>query len=178
MIVKCLLADLNIRIDVENDETAAFFDRFRYDFRCEPDALIFVTQEDIKEVRALITGISAEDAAKALVLRWLGDKLAAFGNIVVLGEKTKSSLKIGGENASVYILSENGELFSTPWSESDPSRLTINEIHAQGMTENTEKAWLNFMFLNTKAPKSQDNFGKYLSTLGKLYRNFKIKNGI
>ena len=183
MIVKCAIANQNIRIDVDNDSAAAFCDSFRYDFRCEPDVLIFVTLENIKEQRELIEGISADDAAKALVLKWLSDKLVQFGKVVVLGEKVcengKTVLRIGGDEASVYVLSEKNELFSTPWSESEPSRVLIDEIQIVGKTgELSESDWFKFMMLNTKVPQSQDNFGKYIGLIGNFYRNTKIKNGI
>lgn len=183
MIIKCAISNLNIRVDVDNESAASFFEGFRYDFRCEPDILIFVTQEDIKEQRNLIDGISASDAATSLILKWLSDKVVCFGRVVVLGEKIiengKTVLKLGGENASVYVLGEKRELYSTPWSEEETSRVVVDEIRTDIKSSPiSENDWFKFMMQNSKAPKSQDNFGKYIGLLGKLFRTVKITNGI
>lgn len=106
MINKLKLADLNVRIDTDSQNTENICGKYLYEFRSEPDVFVSVTLSDVKKLKEKRRGQSDSEAENELVLKGLAGKLAQLSAVII----NCSSIN---ENGIAYIQTEgktaNGE---------------------------------------------------------------------
>ena len=143
MIIKTSIADINTKIDTDCKKLIRTTDAFRYDFRCEPDITVKITDLELKTFCAKYTGYSQENAKFRLSAERFFECMSEFDGFALKG----TSLKIGSnayvvtaaseeerdeyieeitasgqakviDDAYALIRSERGRFFvySTPWS--------------------------------------------------------------
>ncbi len=59
---KCKIAGLNVSVDTQSKQFLARSEKYAFDFRCEPDISINVTQNDIKACQKRYPALSVESA--------------------------------------------------------------------------------------------------------------------
>jgi len=186
MIIKESIAGLNVRIDIDMEMETPKLDKFRYDFRCEPDMLVSVSNTEIKSYLAKRKGMKKEEAVEKIALDKFGAGLSKFGGICVYGQKADRD----GETWFIVDPEEKGEwfvmirtqdgrykLFTTPWSHRSSFDFDVSCVLIADSDggEVSEDLFYRAFLASTKRPTGIENFGKFIGILGHLFRNVTIK---
>ncbi len=104
MIIKTSIADINTKIDTDCKKLIRTTDAFRYDFRCEPDITVKITDLELKTFCQKYTGYSQENAKFRLSAERFFECMSEFDGFALKG----TTLKIGS-NAYVVTAESEGE---------------------------------------------------------------------
>lgn len=101
MILRIKLANINTRIDTADKQIIKNTEDFRYDFRCEPDVSLKVTDQEIKEYCRNYRFSNAGEAENALFAGKFFELLPDLGGFALKGTAVAlkdSALLIAGED--------------------------------------------------------------------------------
>ncbi len=124
MIIKTSIADINTKIDTDCKKLIRTTDAFRYDFRCEPDITVKITDLELKTFCAKYTGYSQENAKFRLSAERFFECMSEFDGFALKG----TSLKIGSNAYVVTAASEERDEY-------------IEEITASGQAKVIDDAY-------------------------------------
>ena len=145
MIIKTQIANHNTKIDTDCKKLISALESFNYEFRCEPDIFVKVTDMEVKAFCDRYKGFSREAAENRLVCELFAGKLTELGGFclscslvedngraVIVGGRPEFTRKFAedyrevhgrkylGEQVVAVCRGKQGlEIYTTPWGGSE-----------------------------------------------------------
>jgi hypothetical protein len=81
--IKCKIADLNVNVDVQCKKLATRAEKYAFDFRCEPDIKVIITQDQVKRYQQRYPEASLDTCAYLLSGSVFYRKLLGFDGFMI-----------------------------------------------------------------------------------------------